>query len=69
VISWDLILIFTFSVPMAVFCGDGMFRVSPRFDAKYLEEIFRHKVFKILLSKGKITESLVNMLMLQRHSR
>jgi len=33
-----------------------------------LEEIFRNKVFKILLSKGKITEDLVDMLMKWRHS-
>jgi len=31
-----------------------MFRVAPRFETKHLEEIFRHKVFKMLLSKGKI---------------
>lgn len=44
------------------FYGDGMFRVAPRFEAKDLEKIFRHKVFKIPLRKGKITEELVNML-------
>lgn len=44
------------------------FRVSPRFETKDLQEIFRHKVFKMLLSKGKITEDLVNMLMSWRHS-
>nr|MBC8461531.1 IS91 family transposase [Deltaproteobacteria bacterium] len=27
---------------------DGMFRVAPRFETKHLEEIFRHKVFKML---------------------
>jgi len=32
--------------------------VAPLFDLKHLEEIFRHKVFKILLSKEKITEGL-----------
>jgi len=26
-----------------------------------MEEIFRHKVFKVLLSKGKINEGLVEM--------
>jgi hypothetical protein len=45
-----------------------MFRVTPRFAKMDLEEIFRHKVFKMLLSKGKITEDLVNMLMGWRHS-
>jgi hypothetical protein len=42
--------------------------VAPRFETKHLEEIFRHKVFKMLLSKGKITQDLVNMLMSWRHS-
>ena len=48
-----------------------MFRVAPLFELKHLEEIFpakdgifdRHKVFKMLLSKGKITEDMVDMLM------
>ncbi len=50
------------------FYGDGIFRVAPRFHTKDLEEIFRYKVFKMLLSKGKITEDLVDMLMKWRHS-
>ena len=58
------------------FYGQGMFRVAPRFETKQLEEIFpakdgifdRHNVFKMLLSKGKITQDLVNMLMSWRHS-
>ena len=50
------------------FYGEGMFRVAPRFETKPLEELFRHKVFKMLLSKGKITEDLVDMLMKWRHS-
>jgi hypothetical protein len=50
------------------FYGQGMFRVAPRFETKQLEEVFRHKVFKMLLSKGKITQDLVNMLMSWRHS-
>ncbi len=45
--------------------------VAPRFETKQLEEIFpakdgifdRHNVFKMLLSKGKITQDLINMLM------
>jgi hypothetical protein len=40
-----------------------MFRVAPLFDLKHLEEIFRHKDFKMLLSKEKITEDLVDILM------
>jgi len=50
------------------FYGEGMFRVAPRSQPKTLEEIFRHKVFKVLLSKGKISEELVEMLMKWRHS-
>ena len=41
------------------FYGNGMFRVSPLFDIKQMEEIFRHKVFKLLLKKEKITGELV----------
>ena len=50
------------------FYGNGMFRVVPRFETNQLEEIFRHNVFKMLLSKGKITQELVDMLMSWRHS-
>jgi len=44
------------------FYGEGMFRVAPRFTTKTLEEILRHNCFKMLLSKGKITEDLADML-------
>jgi hypothetical protein len=50
------------------FYGDGMFRVAPRFHTKDLEEIFRYKVFKMLLAKEKITEDLIDILMKWRHS-
>jgi hypothetical protein len=50
------------------FYGDGIFRVAPRLGTKELGEAFRHKVFKMLLSKGKITQDLLNMLMTWRHS-
>ena len=50
------------------FYGNGMFRVAPLFELKHLEAIFRHKVFNMLLSKAKITEDLVDMLMNWRHS-
>ena len=50
------------------FFGEGAFRVAPAIALKDLKEIFRHKVFKVLLSKGKITEELVGMLMTWRHS-
>jgi len=45
------------------FYRDGMFKVAPHFETKGLEEIFRLKLFKMLLSKGKITPEQVNMLM------
>lgn len=50
------------------FSGSGMFCVAPLFELKHLEEIFRHKVFKMLLSKGKITQDSVDMIMGWRHS-
>jgi len=50
------------------FYGDGMFQVTPRSDTKPLEKILRHMVFKMLLSKGKITEDLIDMFMKWHHS-
>ncbi len=50
------------------FYGNGMFRVAPLFEIKHLEEIFRHKVFKLLLKKEKITAELVEMVSAWRHS-
>jgi hypothetical protein len=50
------------------FYEDGMFWIASRFETKQLEEVFRHKVFKMLFSKGKITEELIDMLMKWRHS-
>ena len=39
-----------------------MFRVAPPLELKKLETIFRHKVFRMLLNKGKITEEMMKML-------
>jgi len=50
------------------FYGDGMFKVSPTFDTKPLEEIFRHKIFKMLLSKGKIIQEMVDLVMSWKNS-
>jgi len=50
------------------FYGDGAFKVSPAFDTKPLEEIFRHKIFKMLLSKGKIIQEMVDLLMSWKNS-
>jgi hypothetical protein len=44
-----------------------MFRVAPPFDTEDLEKIFQHKLLKILLSKGKITQKLITMLLSWRH--
>lgn len=33
--------------------GDGMFRVAPAVKMEHLEMVFRHKVFKMLLSKAR----------------
>ena len=45
-----------------------MFRVAPPLELKKLEAIFRHKVFRMLLNRGKITKELVAMLSTWRHS-
>jgi hypothetical protein len=45
-----------------------MFRVAPPLDLKRLEAIFRYKVFKMLLAKGRITKDLIAMLSNWRHS-
>jgi len=51
------------------FYGDGgMFRVAPPLELKKLEAIFQHKVFKMLLDKGKITKEMIAMLATWRHS-
>ena len=52
-------------MPRIIRSGPG---VAPRLDTKPLGEIFRYKVFKMLLSRGKATEDLVGMLMSWRHS-
>jgi len=50
------------------FYGKGMFRVAPWFIPRDLEKLFRYKVFKMLLSRKKITEDLIDMMMGWRHS-
>jgi hypothetical protein len=51
------------------FYGDGgMFRVAPPLELKKLEAIFRHKVLRMLMDKGKITQELIAMLSSWRHS-
>ena len=46
----------------------GMFRVAPPLELKKLEAIFRHKVLRMLLSRGKITKEMIAMLSTWRHS-
>jgi hypothetical protein len=50
------------------FYGKGMFRVAPGIIPKDLERLFQYKVFKMLLSRNKITEDHVEMLLRWRHS-
>ena len=50
------------------FYENGMFAVSPAVDIKALEQIFRHKVLKMLLSKGKITRDMITLLDKWRHT-
>jgi len=45
-----------------------MFRVSPPFELKKLEALFRHKVLRMLLNKGKVTQEMIAMLSTWRHS-
>jgi hypothetical protein len=50
------------------FHENGMFSVSPTADTKALEQIFRHKVLKMLLAKGKITRAMIALLDKWRHT-
>jgi hypothetical protein len=45
-----------------------MFRVALPLELKKLEAIFRHKVIRMLLNKGKITKEMIAMLLTWRHS-
>jgi len=38
-----------------------MFRVAPSLEMKKLEAIFRHRVFKMLLVRGRFTKDLITM--------
>jgi hypothetical protein len=51
------------------FHENGMFSVSPTVDTKTLEQIFRHKMLKMLLTKSKITQDMIALLDKWRHSR
>jgi hypothetical protein len=45
-----------------------MFRVAPPFELKKLEALFQHRIFRMLLNKGKITQEMIAMLSTWRHS-
>ena len=48
--------------------GKVLFRVASCFDPKNLRAIFEHRVLRILLSKGKITQDLIALIRSWRHS-
>jgi len=50
------------------FHKNGVFSVSPAVDTKAIEQIFRHKVLKMLLAKGKITQDMISLLDKWRHT-
>jgi hypothetical protein len=57
-----------------VLISDGCFResgtltVAPAIDTQALEQLFRHKILKLLLSEGRITEATVALMAKWRHS-
>ncbi len=63
-----------FNPPCPVLCTNGcfdekaLFRVAPRFGPEGLKAIFEHKVFRMLLCKGKSTPDLITLLRSWRHS-
>lgn len=50
------------------FYGEGTFKVAPPIQAKELKTVFRAKVFRLLLTAGKINDGLITMLMSWHHS-
>jgi len=50
------------------FHENGMFVVSPTADGKQIAELFRHKVLKMLLAKGKITPERIALMDNWRHT-
>jgi hypothetical protein len=44
------------------FHENGMFTVSPAIDTKALAQIFRHKVLKMLMAKGRITVDMITLM-------
>jgi len=50
------------------FYANGMFSMSPAVDIKALAQIFRHKVLKVLMAKGKSTHDMITLLDKWRHT-
>ena len=50
------------------FMPNGWFYVLPEIDIQKLEDLFRHKVFKMLLREKKISPELVDKLLFWKHS-
>ena len=50
------------------FHENEMFSVSSTVDTKAIEQIFRHKVLRMLLAKGKITPDMIALLDKWRHT-
>jgi len=62
------IRIYTSFAATEYFCPRGVFRVAPKYNLKDLEKLFRHKVLRMLLARGKITRELIRMMGGWRHS-
>jgi hypothetical protein len=50
------------------FHGKGLFRVASRFPVKELERLFRHKVLRMLLDKGKMRPEIIGIMDRWRHT-
>jgi len=50
------------------FYGKSLFRVAARFPLKALERLFRHRVLRMLLDKGKISPETIRIMDRWRHS-
>jgi hypothetical protein len=50
------------------FHESGMLTVAPPIDTRTLERLFRHRVLRMLLKKGKITQDMIALLDRWRHS-
>ncbi len=56
-------------VILGCFGGDGFFYVpSKSIDTASLEKLFIHKIFKMLLAKGFITEKIIDLISSWRHT-